>query len=62
MIAKTVTSNDFSGALEYGVGLQADRTNKQADLLSVANVYTRRPLRVDPEISGLPSAQFLCQW
>ncbi|QNE42178.1 relaxase/mobilization nuclease domain-containing protein (plasmid) [Hymenobacter sp. NBH84] len=38
MIAKTVTGNDFSGALEYGAGLRSDRTNKQAELLSVANV------------------------
>ncbi|MDF7815113.1 relaxase/mobilization nuclease domain-containing protein [Hymenobacter sp. YC55] len=38
MIAKTVTGNDFSGALEYGAGLRSDRTNKQAELLSVANL------------------------
>ncbi|MGI4735016.1 MAG: relaxase/mobilization nuclease domain-containing protein [Janthinobacterium lividum] len=38
MIAKTVTGSDFTGALEYGAGLRADRTNKQAELLSVANV------------------------
>ncbi|TGD77621.1 relaxase/mobilization nuclease domain-containing protein [Hymenobacter wooponensis] len=38
MIAKTVTGHDFSGALEYGAGLRSDRTNKQAELLSVANL------------------------
>ncbi|GAB2452581.1 hypothetical protein GCM10011375_39620 [Hymenobacter qilianensis] len=38
MIAKTVTGNDFSGALEYGAGLRSDRTNKQAELISVANI------------------------
>lgn len=38
MIAKTVTGNDFTGALEYGAGLRSDRTNKQAELLSVANI------------------------
>ncbi|WP_022821543.1 relaxase/mobilization nuclease domain-containing protein [Hymenobacter norwichensis] len=38
MIAKTVTGNDFSGALEYGAGLRSDRTNKQAELLSIANM------------------------
>jgi hypothetical protein len=38
MIAKTVTGNDFSGALEYGAGLRSDRTNKQAELLSIANI------------------------
>ena len=38
MIAKTVTGADFTGALAYGAGLRSDRTNKQAELLSVANV------------------------
>ncbi len=38
MIAKTVTGADFTGALEYGAGIRSDRTNKQAELLSVANV------------------------
>lgn len=38
MIAKTVTGSDFAGALEYGAGLRSDRTNKQAELLSVANI------------------------
>ncbi|WP_324680161.1 relaxase/mobilization nuclease domain-containing protein [Hymenobacter sp. GOD-10R] len=38
MIAKTVTGSDFEGALEYGAGLRSDRTNKQSELLSVANV------------------------
>ncbi|MBC6992510.1 relaxase/mobilization nuclease domain-containing protein [Hymenobacter sp. BT491] len=38
MIAKTVTGNDFSGALEYGAGLRSDRTNKQSELLSMANL------------------------
>jgi len=38
MIAKTVTGSDFTGALEYGAGIRSDRTNKQAELLSVANV------------------------
>ncbi|GGF27234.1 relaxase/mobilization nuclease domain-containing protein [Hymenobacter cavernae] len=38
MIAKTVTGSDFTGALEYGAGLRSDRTNKQAELLSVANL------------------------
>lgn len=38
MIAKTVTGSDFTGALEYGAGLRSDRTNKQSELLSVANV------------------------
>lgn len=38
MIAKTVTGSDFTGALEYGAGLRSDRTNKQSELLSVANI------------------------
>ena len=38
MIAKTVTGSDFTGALAYGAGLRSDRTNKQAELLSVANL------------------------
>ncbi|WP_324680855.1 relaxase/mobilization nuclease domain-containing protein [Hymenobacter sp. GOD-10R] len=38
MIAKTVTGSDFTGALEYGAGLRSDRTNKQSELLSVANL------------------------
>ena len=38
MIAKTVTGADFVGALEYGAGLRSSRTNKQAELLSVANL------------------------
>jgi hypothetical protein len=38
MIAKTVTGSDFTGALEYGAGIRSDRTNKQAELLSVANL------------------------
>jgi hypothetical protein len=38
MIAKTVTGSDFTGALEYGAGIRSDRTNKRAELLSVANV------------------------
>lgn len=41
MIAKTVTGNNFSGALEYGAGLRSDRTNKQAELLSSANVASQ---------------------
>lgn len=41
MIAKPVTGNDFFGALEYGAGLRSDRTNKQAELLSVANLGTK---------------------
>lgn len=38
MIAKTVTGSNFTGALEYGAGLRSDRTNKQSELLSVANI------------------------
>jgi hypothetical protein len=38
MIAKTITGSDFTGALEYGAGIRSDRTNKRAELLSVANV------------------------
>lgn len=41
MIAKTVTGADFLGALEYGAGLRNDRTNKQAELVSVSNLVSQ---------------------
>lgn len=41
MIAKTIIGSDFQGALEYGAGLRNDRTNKQAELVSVSNLISQ---------------------
>jgi hypothetical protein len=50
MIAKTVTGSDFTGALAYGAGIRADRTNQQAELLSVANVGSLDPAGIAAEM------------
>lgn len=53
MIAKTITGSDFSGALEYGAGLRAGRTNKLADLLSVANVGSQDASQIAAEMQAV---------
>ena len=55
MIAKTVTGNDFTGALEYGAGLRSDRTNKQSELLSVANVGSQDARQIAAEMTAVAS-------
>lgn len=56
MIAKTVTGSDFKGALEYGAGLRHDRSNKQAELLSVANVGSQDARQIAAEMAAVASA------
>ena len=53
MIAKTVTGSDFKGALEYGAGLRSDSTNKQAALLSVANVGSQDARQIAAEMQAV---------
>lgn len=53
MIAKTVTGSDFQGALEYGAGLRNDRTNKQAELVSVANLGSEDVLGIAAEMRAV---------
>lgn len=53
MIAKTVTGSDFTGALEYGAGLRADRTNKQSELISVANVGSKDATGIAAEMQAV---------
>jgi hypothetical protein len=53
MIAKTVTGSDFVGALEYGAGLRSDRTNKQSQLLSVANVGSNDAAGIAAEMQAV---------
>jgi len=55
MIAKTVTGSDFTGALEYGAGLRSDRTNKQSELLSVANVGSQDAHGIAAEMRAVAS-------
>ncbi len=55
MIAKTVTGSDFTGALEYGAGLRSDRTNKQSELLSVANVGSQDAHGIAEEMQAVAS-------
>jgi hypothetical protein len=55
MIAKTITGNDFTGALEYGAGLRSDRTNKQSDLLSVANIGSQDAHQIAAEMQAVAS-------
>ncbi len=55
MIAKTVTGSDFTGALEYGAGLRSDRTNKQSELLSVANVGSQDARQIAAEMQAVAS-------
>ena len=57
MIAKTVTGSDFKGALEYGAGLRHDRTNKQAELLSVANIGSQDARQIAAEMAAVASAR-----
>jgi hypothetical protein len=53
MIAKTVTGSNFVGALEYGAGLRSDRTNKQAELISVANVGSNDAAGIAAEMQAV---------
>ena len=53
MIAKTVTGSDFKGALEYGAGLRSNSTNKQAALLSVANVGSQDARQIAAEMQAV---------
>ena len=53
MIAKTVTGSDFTGALEYGAGLRSDRTNKQSELLSLANIGSHDPHGIAAEMRAV---------
>ena len=55
MIAKTITGNDFTGALEYGAGLRSDRTNKQSELLSVANIGSQDVRQMAAEMQAVAS-------
>lgn len=55
MIAKTVTGNDFTGALEYGAGLRSDRINKHSELLGVANVGSQDPRQIAAEMQAVAS-------
>jgi hypothetical protein len=55
MIAKTITGNDFTGALEYGAGLRSDRTNKQSELLSVANIGSQDAHQIAAEMQAVAS-------
>ena len=50
MIAKTNTGSDFEGAIAYGAGLRSGRTNKQARLVSVANIYSEDPKGIAAEM------------
>lgn len=53
MIAKTVTGADFTGALAYGAGLRYDRTNKQAELLSLSNIGSHDPPGIAAEMRAV---------
>ncbi|MBO3272986.1 relaxase/mobilization nuclease domain-containing protein [Hymenobacter defluvii] len=53
MIAKTVTGADFVGALKYGAGLRSDRTNKQAELISVANLGSNDAVGIAAEMQAV---------
>jgi hypothetical protein len=53
MIAKTVTGSDFEGAISYGAGLRSDRTNKQSELLSVANIASNDAKGIAAEMQAI---------
>lgn len=55
MIAKTVLGNDFEGAIAYGQGIRSGRTNKQAELISLANVYSQDAKGVADEMRDVAS-------
>jgi len=55
MIAKTVTGADFVGALEYGAGLRSNRTNKQSELISVANLGSNDAAEIAAEMQKVAS-------
>ncbi|MGI4734815.1 MAG: relaxase/mobilization nuclease domain-containing protein [Janthinobacterium lividum] len=56
MIAKTITGADFAGALAYGAGLRSNHTNKQSELLSVANVGSEDAHQIAAEMQAVASA------
>jgi hypothetical protein len=55
MIAKTVTGSDFAGALTYGAGLRAGRSNEKSELLSVANVGSQDAYQIAAEMTAVAS-------
>ncbi|MBO3273123.1 relaxase/mobilization nuclease domain-containing protein [Hymenobacter defluvii] len=55
MIAKTNLGADFEGAIAYGQGIRSGRTNKQASLVSVANIYSEDPKGIAGEMRDVAS-------
>ncbi|QIL78327.1 relaxase/mobilization nuclease domain-containing protein [Hymenobacter sp. HDW8] len=53
MIAKTITGSSFAGALAYGAGLRTEHINKQAELLSVANVGSHDAAGIADEMQAV---------